>query len=86
MPKFLGLFEPRGSLVSEVGRNSPNTIFVEFGVVLTLVELSRGFLGWGPHAALGFDLASWVGLNPRGGVNFCHLHVAQALLCKLVLV
>ena len=33
----------QGFLVSEVGRNSPNTIFVEFGVVLTLVELSRGF-------------------------------------------
>ena len=42
MPKFLGLFEPSSSLVSEVGRNSPNTIFVSLGRS-DLVELYRGF-------------------------------------------
>ena len=77
MPKFLGLFEPGSSLVNEVGRSSPNTNFVSLGRS-DLVELYRGFQGWSPRAALGFDPAGWVGLNPRGGVKIHLVHVAQA--------
>ena len=66
----LGLFEPE-SLVSEVGRSSPNTSFeLSLGVVQTDANLGIGVLKLEPCATFGFSLASGVGLNPRGGVNF----------------